>query len=88
MENRAISEKKNSRKTVAHNERLRNAIAERDRYLAKHPHLASYQAEIDEVLDKSGNHEGRMAVLGTLLQAKMLEMQNELNRLLNLANKT
>ena len=55
---------------------------------AKHPHLASYQAEIDEVLDKSGNHEGRMAVLGTLLQAKMLEMQNELNKLVNLANKT
>ena len=43
------------------------------------------QVEIDRVLNKSGNIHGRMAVLGMLIQGKLLEMQNELcklNRLL------
>ena len=88
VENRAIHGNKEDGQTVTKNERLRKAIAERDRYLAEHPQLASYQTEIDTVLDKSGNQEGRMAVLGTLLQGKMLEMQNELKKLVTLANKT
>jgi hypothetical protein len=46
--------------------------------------LRSYQAEIDRLLDGSGNNQGRMAVLGTLMQGKLLEMQKELNKLANI----
>ena len=60
---------------------LQKALAEREWFLAQHPHLRTYQAEIDRILDKSGNGEGRLAVLGTLMQAKLLEMQKELYRL-------
>lgn len=59
------------------NERLQKALAERERFLERLPHLRAYQAEIDRVLDKSGNAKGRMAVLGMLLQGKLLEMQRE-----------
>jgi hypothetical protein len=60
---------------------LQEALARRERYLERHPHLRAYQAEIDRVLDKSGNSLGRMAVLGTLMQGKLLEMQSELYKL-------
>lgn len=63
------------------NERLQKALAERERFLNRQPHLRAYQAEIDRVLDKSGNSEGRMAVLGMLLQGKLLDMQRELYKL-------
>ena len=63
------------------NERLQKALAERERFLERKPHLRAYQAEIDRVLDRSGNAKGRMAVLGTLLQGKLLEMQRELYKL-------
>jgi hypothetical protein len=63
------------------NESLQTALAERERFLERQPHLRAYQAEIDRVLDNSGNQLGRMAVLGTLLQGKLLEMQRELFKL-------
>jgi hypothetical protein len=63
------------------NECLRKALAERERLLERQPHLRAYQAEIDRVLDKSGNRQGRMAVLGTLMQGKLLDMQRELYKL-------
>ncbi|WP_319407493.1 hypothetical protein [uncultured Desulfosarcina sp.] len=67
------------------NRRLQEALANRERYLERHPHLRVYQAEIDRILDKSGNVHGRLAVIGTLMQGKLLEMQGEfckLNRFL------
>ena len=63
------------------NEALQAALAEREQFLARRPHLLAYQDQIDKVLDKSGNHEGRLAVLGTLMQGKLLEMQVELKKL-------
>jgi len=60
---------------------LQRAIAERERLLERQPHLRTYQAEIDRILDKSGNRQGRMAVLGTLMQGKLLDMQRELFKL-------
>ena len=63
------------------NESLQKALAERERFLNRQPHLRAYQAEIDRILDKSGNPEGRMAVLGMLLQGKLLDMQRELYKL-------
>ena len=63
------------------NDRLRKALIDRDRFLARHPHLLVYQAEIDGILDKSGGHQGRLAVLGTLMQSKLLELQKEFYKL-------
>ena len=57
---------------------LQKALAERERFLESHPHLRSYQEEIDRLLDQSGNTQGRLAVLGMLMQGKLLEMQKEL----------
>ena len=60
---------------------LQVALAERAQLLQDRPHLRAYQKEIDSLLDKSGNHQGRLAVLGTLMQGKLLEIQRVLFRL-------
>ncbi len=60
------------------NDVLQKALKERERFLVQHPRLREYQAEIDRLLDNSGNTQGRMAVLGTLMQGKLLELQKEL----------
>lgn len=67
--------------TSSPNAALQAALAERARFLARHPHMQAYQDQIDKVLDKSGNHQGRLAVLGMLMQSKLLEMQAELKKL-------
>ena len=63
------------------NERLRRALDERERFLKKNPHLRAFQAEIDRLLDLSGDAHGRMAVLATLMQGKLLEMRDQFKRL-------
>lgn len=63
------------------NECLRKAIARRDRFVAQHPHVKAYQAEIDALLDKAGNHQDRLAVLGMLMQGRLMEMQFAFNKL-------
>lgn len=72
------------RRPLSGDTRLREAITARDRFLEGHPHLRPYQAEIDRLLDGSGSNQGRMAVLGTLMQGKLLEMQKELSKLANI----
>lgn len=72
------------KRPLSREERLRQAISARDRFLENNPHLHSYQVEIDRLLDGSGSNQGRMAVLGTLMQGKLLEMQKELNKLANI----
>ena len=67
---------------------LKKALADRDELLERHPHLRASQAEIDRILDKSGNHQGRMAVLATLMQGKLLEMQKELYNLADILHDT
>ena len=57
---------------------LEIALAERAQLLQDRPHLQAYQKEIDSLLDKSGNHQGRLVVLGTLMQGKLLEIQRAL----------
>ena len=70
------------------NQKLQAALAEREQFLKRHPHMQAYQAQIDRVLDKSGNHQGRLAVLGTLMQGKLLEMQTQLNKLSDILQHT
>lgn len=72
------------RHPAAANPRLQEALAKRERYLAGHPHLRAYQAEIDKVLNKSGNVQGRLAVIGMLMQGKLMEMQCEFKKLTRL----
>ena len=67
---------------------MKKALAERDQLLKRHPHLRACQAEIDRILDKSGNHQGRMAVLATLMQSRLLDMQKELYKLTDLIHET
>jgi len=67
---------------------LEAALAERERFLNENPEMRAYQEEIDTILDKSGDSRGRMAVLGTLLQGKLLEMQRELYKLTMILDET
>ncbi|WP_319523991.1 hypothetical protein [uncultured Desulfosarcina sp.] len=69
---------KKKRKPASTEEILQAALAERARFLERRPHMKVYQKEIDKLLDKSGSHQGRLAVLGTLMQGKLLEIQKEL----------
>ena len=65
-------------KHATRNDWLQKALHDREQYLEQYPRLRSYQAEIDRLLDNSGNNQGRMAVLGMLMQGKLLELQKEL----------
>jgi len=69
---------KQKRKPASTEEILQKALAERARFLKKRPHMKAYQNEIDNLLDKSGNHQGRLSVLGALMQGKLLDIQKEL----------
>jgi len=67
-----------------HNKILQKALAEREAFLRRHPRQRAYQAEIDRILDKSGDIHGRLASLRMLMEGKLLEMKNELIKLHNL----
>jgi hypothetical protein len=60
---------------------LKEALRRRDAYLEAHPHLKNFQEEIDGLLDKAGNKENRMAVLGMLMEGKLLELGRHLSDL-------
>lgn len=64
--------------TIAGKDLLQRAIDQRDRYLENNPRLKPYQEEIDRLLDNSGSQQSRMAVLGMLMQGKLMELQKEL----------
>jgi hypothetical protein len=66
------------------NQTLQQALAERKRLLERYPHLQTYQDEIDRILDKSGSSQGRMAVLGMLMQDKLITLQKELLKLVEI----
>jgi hypothetical protein len=66
----------------------RDAIAARDKFLEKYPHLKEYQDEIDQLLDKAGDKQGRMAVLGMLMQERLLALNTELFKLVEVFNGT
>lgn len=64
---------------------LGEALAERERFLEKFPQYREYQRQIDSMLDRAGSSENRMAVLALLMEAKLIEMHDQLkdlNRLL------
>ena len=64
-----------------HKDILQKALAEREEFLRRHPRQRAYQTEIDRILDKSGDINGRLASLRMLMEGKLLEIQNELIKL-------
>lgn len=60
---------------------LEKAIANRDAFLEKHPHMVPYQESIDEILDKTPQHL-RGEVLAQLGLQKSQELQQEVTKLL------
>jgi hypothetical protein len=64
------------------------ARLKRDRLLRQHPHLQTYQDEIDRRLNAAGGPANRLAVLGFMLEAKLAELKGELTRLGDLTRQT
>lgn len=67
---------------------LAAAIAERDRFLERHPQHRAYQQEIDRVLDSAGSDKQRMAVLAMLMEGKMVELAGKMRELNDILIKT
>lgn len=59
----------------------KKARKERDQLLREHPKLRKFQKEIDRCLDRSGNSENRMTVLGIMIEGRLKELRRQLSRL-------
>lgn len=64
-----------------HEKALADALAERSRFLEKYPQYRDFQSDIDNMLDKAGNRNNRMAVLAMLIEGKLVEMSQEFKKL-------
>ena len=60
---------------------LAQALAEKAKFLNKHPEYLEFQNEIDRLLDKAGGMENRMAVLAMLMEGKLIELHQQLQKL-------
>lgn len=58
-------------------EKLDRAIRERDLFLEKNPHMEKYQREIDRHMRGAGSSENRMAILAMMMNAKLMELQEQ-----------
>jgi hypothetical protein len=62
-------------------QRLAQALREREIFLENKPQHLKLQHEIDQLLEKAGTAENRMAVLAILMEGKMIELHSQLQRL-------
>jgi len=60
---------------------LADALAEKALFLDNHPKYKPFQRKIDTLLDKAGSSENRMTVLAVLMEAKLIELHEQLKRL-------
>lgn len=60
---------------------LARALAEKAEFLNQHPEYREYQKEIDRLLEKAGSMENRMAVLAMLMEGKLIELHQQLQKL-------
>jgi len=60
---------------------LADALAERALFLDNHPKYKPFQREINALLDKAGSPENRMTVLAVLMEAKLIELYEQLKHL-------
>lgn len=49
-----------------------------NKFLEEHPHLKSYQDEIEKELDKAGNQHNRLVIINKLLMEKVKELHDAL----------
>jgi len=66
---------------------LARALAEKAEFLNQHPEYREYQKEIDGLLDKAGTMENRMAVLAMLMEGKLIELHQQLQKLNSILTK-
>jgi hypothetical protein len=60
---------------------LADALAEKMEFLDQHPEYRGFQKEIDRLLDKAGTPENRMTVLAMLMEGKLVELHQQLQKL-------
>jgi len=60
---------------------LAEALAEKALFLEKYPQYKPFQREIDEMLEKAGSPENRMAVLAMLMEVKLIDLHDQLKQL-------
>ena len=66
---------KNSIDTAKRFKKIRNAVAERDSFLAEHPELQPLQEEIERRLRGAGSVENRIAILRFMMDEKLFELR-------------
>ena len=52
-------------------QKIRNAVEERDRFLAEHPHMIPFQEEIEKRLKYAGSAENRMTILKCMMYDRL-----------------
>ena len=57
----------------------------RRRLLEERPELKAYQEEIDRLLNQAGNAENRLAVLSFMVESKLRELQEQIQKIQHLA---
>jgi len=62
----------------------RRAQTEKERLLARYPHLQPFQQEIDRRLAAAGTTQNRLAVLGFMIEAKLGELREQMDALQDL----
>ncbi len=60
---------------------LSRALKEREAFLEAHPRMRCYQREIDRVLENSGSAENRLSVLCLMIEGKLQELRQQLQKL-------
>ncbi len=68
-------------------QQLADALRQRKRFLDKKPQYRKLQHEIDQLLEKAGTVENRMAVLAMLMEAKTIELHTQMQRLNRIAQR-
>lgn len=63
---------------------LKQALADRERFLSAHPGYIPYQREIDAILDKAGNPQNRLAVFALMLECKLGELKDKTRQMLRI----
>ncbi len=65
---------------------ITDPLEEMNRLVENRPCLMNFQDEIHRRLDKAGNAENRIAVLGVMIEANLYELRKELSCLLVLTD--
>ena len=70
---------------ISPEEILEQALKAREEFLKQHPHLQSFQDEIDRIMEKAVGFENRMSVLAFLMEKKLYELRDSVASLRSVA---